>query len=147
MDEPSRLSSISNEVLQMMLQEYAERLRQSNSLVWAAASAFLPVSLAGIAIYDVKDREWTVTLVGVASIILIWLWYFISARFRSFIDHDRSIYQEIELELLSRQKAIFKGFDSLYPAGTSLSLKTLRTLIPVAVTAFWFISIGVAWLL
>lgn len=147
MDELSRLSSCSNEVLQMMLQEYAERLRQSNSLVWATASAFLPVSLAGIAIYDIKDREWTVTLVGVASVILIWLWYLISARFRAFINHDRSIYQEIELELLSRQKAVFKSFDDLYPAGTRLSLKTLRTLIPMAVTVFWFISIIVAWLL
>jgi len=130
-----------------MLQEYAERLRQSNSLIWAAASAFLPVSLAGIAIYDIKDREWTITLVGVASMILIWLWYLITARFRAFINHDRSIYQEVESELLFRQKALFKSFDDLYPVGTKLSLKTLRTLIPMTVTFFWVIAIFVAWLL
>jgi hypothetical protein len=91
MSEPQMLSSLSNEVLQMMLQEYAERLRQSNSLVWAAASAFLPVSLAGIAIYEITGRESTVTFVGVASIILIWLWYLISARFPAFVNHDRAI--------------------------------------------------------
>ncbi|MGA9381720.1 MAG: hypothetical protein WBV73_23405 [Phormidium sp.] len=147
MNKPQRLSNLSNEVLQMMLQEYAERLRQSNSLVWAAASAFLPVSLAGIAIYEITGRESTVTLVGLASIILIWLWYLISARFRAFINHDRAIYEEIESELLSRQNATFKSFDDLYTVGTKLSLKALRMLIPISVTVFWVISISAAWLL
>lgn len=146
MSEQSRLSGLSDEFLEIMLQEYAERLRHSNSLVWAATSAFLPVSLAGIAVYDIRDRELTVTLVGVASIILIWLWYLISARFKAFINHDRSVFLEIELELLSRQKAIFDSFENLYPAGTRLSLKTLRILIPVAVTIFWIIAIITAWL-
>ncbi|MFB2837686.1 hypothetical protein [Floridanema evergladense] len=147
MNEPHRLSKLSDQILQMMLQEYAERLRQSNSLIWVASSAFLPVSLAGIAIYEITGREWTVTLVGLASIILIWLWYLISTRFRAFINHDRAIYQEIESELLIREKATFKNFDDLYPVGTNLSLKILRTLLPVSVTVFWAISISTAWLL
>ena len=143
----SRLSNISDETLAAMLQEYAEKLRLSYSLTWATASVFLPVSLAGIAVYDVKDREWTVTLVSIASVGLIWLWYFIALRLRAFADHDKLIYQEIELEILSRQKAGFESFDNLYPQGTNLSIKSLRNLIPVSVSAFWFISVIAAWLL
>jgi hypothetical protein len=143
----SRLSNISDDTLAVMLQEYAEKLRLSYSLTWATASVFLPVSLAGIAVYDVKDREWTVTLVSIASVGLIWLWYFIALRFRAFADHDKLIYHEIELEVLSRQKAGFESFDSLYSQGTNLSIKSLRNLIPVSVSAFWFISVIAAWLL
>ncbi len=143
----SRLFNISDETLAAMLQEYAEKLRLSYSLTWATASVFLPVSLAGIAVYDVKDREWTVTLVSIASVGLIWLWYFIALRLRAFADHDKLIYHEIELEILSRQKAGFESFDNLYPQGTNLSIKSLRNLIPVSVSAFWFISVIAAWLL
>jgi hypothetical protein len=144
---PSKLSNISNETLAVMLQEYGEKLRLSYSLTWATASVFLPVSLAGIAVYDVKDREWTVTLVSIASVGLIWLWYFIALRFRAFADHDKLIYHEIELEILSRQKVGFESFDNLYPQGTNLSIKSLRNLMPVLVSAFWFISVIAAWLL
>ncbi len=128
-----------SEVLRCLYVEYSQRMRHNGAQIWLIGSVFIPLSLSGI-VLGFSDRYRTLAL-ALSSSLLIWLWYFISQRIRTDLDHDLAICAAIETTLLKPERPYTKrGIDeSIEVLGkkTGISLRYLRLIIPLAITIAW----------
>lgn len=135
-------------ILLALLSEYGERWRHSNNQMWSIGAVFIPLSLSGI-VLGLDDKYKTLG-VAIFSIILIWIWYRISAGLRSLIDSDWKVYSAIESELLKINPPPLKRDVSEIAAKDitkSVSLRKIRLLIPVVITIAWLATIVLSFVL
>jgi hypothetical protein len=129
------------DVLLPLLSEYAERWRHSNNQMWSTGAVFIPLSLSGVAL-GVGDKYRTL-FIAIFSVILIWIWYLITARLRSLIDNDWQVYAAIESTILKLNPPYLKrGLGEIVLSQTKkpASIRRIRLLIPMIVTGAWIVT-------
>ena len=127
------------ENLRCLYDEHSARMRHSGSQIWIIGTIFIRLSLSGM-IFGLNDPT-RVIPVAVFSIILIWIWYYISKAIRVSLDKDLAVCAALETVLLNRgipmvrsglselvgMKYKFRGF----------SLWRIRYMIALLVTLVW----------
>ncbi len=129
--------------LEPMLVEYSQRWRHYVSLIWTISEIFIPLSLSGIA--TIAFDNWLRTVfVGAFSIVLIWIWYFITRELRLAADNNRQVYVELESKLLQIKPPLnYYGLQELIPSfkDKKIHVRELRKVIAIIITAGWSIVI------
>jgi hypothetical protein len=127
-------------VLETLLSTYSGRLLHHSNQLWSIGAVFIPLSLSGIA-FGLSNPINTI-MVGGFSIILIWIWYFISVNLRALIDQTYQIIGSLESVLLNLNPPCYKsGLDELVPSKGLRYLKFVRLSIPLIVTIGWTVVI------
>lgn len=135
-------------VLLALLSQYSERWHHNSTQIWSTGSIFVPLSLSGIAL-GFDDRYRTVA-VALFSIVLIWIWYFISERLRRIIDRNWQVYATIETVLLKLDPPRLNyGLDELIPRQRQreFHLRRVRFFIPVVITIAWLFAVILSFLM
>lgn len=128
------------EILLALLESYATDLRHYSTQIWTIGAVIIPLSLSGVVI--ALDDPIKTCLIALFSVMLIWIWYFLSVRLRVIVDRSMLIYVAIESQLLELGKD--NQSVSLYMIAPlskgRLSLRTTRLLVVVAVTFVWIVA-------
>jgi hypothetical protein len=126
-------------LLLALLDEYGQRWRHSATQIWSIGVIFIPLSLSGVVITTGN----TIRSYGIAvfSVVLIWIWYWISQSIRSRLDQDWSVYAAIESSLLKLEPPRLKrGLVELAPRTNYLfSIRKLRLMIAIVITLAWLL--------
>ncbi len=138
----ARIKGKSPKLLEVLLTEYSQRWKLYINLIWSISGIFIPLSLSGIA---VALNNWLQTaFVGVFSMVLIWVWYFVTRELRLSADQNRQVCVALESELL-KAKLPTDGYGLLQLAPVTKQKKihvcTLRKVIAIVITAGWSLTI------
>lgn len=127
------------ELLLPLLTEYGQRWKHDSNQIWSIGVIFIPLSLSGVLVAPGNNVR-TLT-VAFFSIVLIWIWYGISQGLRSRLDQAWVVYATIESALFKLDPPkINHGLTELVPrTGSAFSLRRLRLLIAIAITAAWLL--------
>lgn len=88
---------------------FSQRLTHVVDVQWKLASIFIPLSLSGAIFLDEDQRS--VILVGVFSILLIWIWYMFERRNQRSILRQQTMLAAIESIIAEHDPAKFgRGF-------------------------------------
>jgi hypothetical protein len=133
-------------MLETLLSIYSVRLLHHSNQLWSIGAVFIPLSLSGV-VFGLNNPVNTL-LVGVFSIILIWIWYLISVNLRALIDQTYRIIGSLESVLLNLNPPCYKsGLDELVPSKGLSHLKFVRLMIPIIVTIGWITVIIVSFII
>ena len=137
------LKKVDHQTLLSLLSIYSEKILHNSNQLWAIGAVFIPLSLSGIAI-GLNSLMQTI-LIGSFSIILIWIWYFISMNLRDAIDQTYKICGSIETVLLKFDPPRNNmGLYELIPSNRLKRLKVIRLFIPIIVTIGWLVVITIS---
>jgi hypothetical protein len=128
------------ELLLALHTEYGERWKHDSNQIWTIGLVFIPLSLSGIAVSS--RGAWQTVAIAVFSSLLIWIWYWISQRLRARLDQEWAVYSALESELLGLEPPrLMHGLTELVQADsvTLFSLRRLRLVIAITITAAWLI--------
>lgn len=128
-----------SDLLLALLDEYGQRWKHSATQIWSIGVIFIPLSLSGV----VVPFGSPIRTSGIAffSIVLIWIWYWISQSIRSRLDQDWTVYAAIESILLKLDPLrLNRGLVELVPrTGYLFSVRKLRILIAITITLAWLL--------
>jgi hypothetical protein len=126
-------------LLLALLNEYGQRWKHSSNQIWSIGVIFIPLSLSGVVVAPGNPAR----TLGLAlfSIILIWIWYWISQSLRSRLDQDWVVYAALESSLLKLDPPkLTRGLAELVPRNSYFfSVRKLRVLIAIAITLAWLV--------
>ena len=129
------------ELLLTLLDEYGQRWKHSATQIWSIGVIFIPLSLSGVVVPHGSPAH----TFGIAffSIVLIWIWYWISQSIRSRLDQDWAVYAAIESVLLKLDPPrLNRGLVELVPRkGYLFSVRKPRIVIAVVITFAWLLLV------
>ncbi|MBW4542001.1 MAG: hypothetical protein KME43_23085 [Myxacorys chilensis ATA2-1-KO14] len=133
------LEQSSQEVLLALLIKYADEWKHFSNQIWSISSIFIPLSLSGIAF--AFDKPFKTSVIAAFSIILIWIWYFLTDRAQMIIDNIWKIYAAIETKLLKLKEPLIKsGLTEVVPHRRRVSLRKIRLWIAATITGAWLFT-------
>jgi hypothetical protein len=134
--------------------DYSERMRLSGAQIWIIGSIFIPLSLSGIAL-GIEDPYQTL-VIGIFSLVLVWVWYLISFVLRDALERDYRVLAAIETVVLDLEPPLLKyGLGEMVEIKHTkwysrllakvLSMRRIRLGIPMLVTLVWIIVVVISW--